>query len=634
MKILALLILLFTFYSVKSQDLIHNISEKATFIAAFNGAKLLNQISEAELENSLLFKELSYEMFRGKAMAKPSQISDMGVNMHEKMYFAFEIQEDVTFYYFTYKIQDISVFENFIKSGDVTNQSFGQLYGLNVLTYAYDSKLYWNNSVAIFIRADYDYTQESFTYEVEEEKCDGAKCDGAYSEKTIEMTEEQLAEIKRQKEKEKLRQKEMETERLRKNEELRLKNEKIRLEKEQYITDKINFRISDFYSFTPIEVNQKDDENENKAIYKSINGIRTDLFNNEAVASFYYSNYSFLNSPSPYYYRYGILSSMFGMQSYLGGNYISDLFLEEDKISLKSKVIYSDNVKNAINNIYKSKINKNLISFVSNDVLGYWSFSVNTEAFLVEMESITKDYFEKNEFEYSQEIELYIDLVSVMLDEEKIAELMTGDALFVFNDINLKTVTYETYDYDEDFNSTKVTKTKQELQPEFTVMMGSENENIINKIFKLGVKREVLVQKNSYYMLTKRFNETPYDLYFAFKNNILFATNSPNQVAVIVKGKANTKLAASHQKRIKKHVFSSYFNLNKIVEKMMLDENLAKEFGLLFEIKDDLMSFYAQSKVDNGVIEIDSYIEIPDGEKSSAHYLLNIIDKGIAYESR
>ena len=361
--------------------------------------------------------------------------------------------------------------------------------------------------------------------------------------------------------------------------------------------------------------------------------MNQNLFDSEAVASFYYSNSSSKYGAFPSYYRYGMFSSLFGMQSFFGGNYISNLFFEEDQIKLKSKVLYSNNVKEAINLIYKSKINKQLISFVPQDVLGYWSFSMNTEAFLTEIESVSKNYFEYTEFEFAEEIDLYIDIVSVMLDEEKIGELITGDALIILNDINMETVTYETYDYDENFNSTKVTKTKQELLPKFTVMVGSQNQDIINKSFKIGVKREILTQKNEYYMLDEKYNETSFNLYFAFKDNILFTTNSLQQIDIILKGKADNKLAATHQKRIKKNTSASYLNLNSLIQKLLQDEKLMQDFGYLNDIKDDIISFYGQSKVNDGTIDMETIVNIPTGEKNSAHYLLNFIDKVIANES-
>lgn len=640
-KILSiLLVAVISCFSATAQDLVSKLTKDASLVVCVNGTSLFENISVSEIENSLMFKELSYEMFRGKAMAKPTQFSETGVNVEDKFYFAIENTEDMIYYLFTYKIQDVNSFEKFVKSGLDKEDQFQVVNGLNILTYSADSKLVWNNEYALFISStyigeeyssynsyydyyDYDYAYEETAYddavyEVEEvaieSKCEEGKCDTG-----VEMDEAYAKEQKEREEKYKAEQKRKEEERRKKQEKREKEREEKRLKKEKFINEHMMTRITTFFSNS------------------TNNKIEISEFDDNAVASFWYDNMSLMDFTRPYnygYYGYASRLPWLGIESYLSADYSGNLFLESDKINLVSKVDYDNKMAETLKNIYSTKLNKKFINYMSGDVLGYMSFSFSTEDLLIESENITKEFFENSDEKYAEEIAVYVDLVSVMLDEEAIGELVTGDALFVLNNFATKTVTYKTYEYDENFNSTRVTKTKEQLQPEFTFMIGSENEDLITKLFKLGIKHDLVVPKNSYFIIQDKYNDFPFEMYLAYKDDILFTTNSTDQIANIIAGKAEVKLASKHKKMMRKNVMSSYLNLNLMVEKVLMDGDMAKDLGMLFEIKDDLKEIYGTSKFKKGNVESNMYMTIPDGEKGSAIYLLNMIDKMIEFDSK
>jgi hypothetical protein len=325
---------------------------------------------------------------------------------------------------------------------------------------------------------------------------------------------------------------------------------------------------------------------------------------------------------------------MLGLQSYFSAAYIGNLFLENDQISIKTNLVYSEGLAKSMASIYGSKIDKKFLKYLSKDLLAYSAFSFNTENLLNEIANISRDYCDKNQFEWSEEITLYIDFLSIILDEEGIGDLITGDAMMVLNDIALKEVSYTSYEYDENFQSTKVTKTKEELSPEFTFMMGSKNERFVKGLLKLGVKHELLISKNSYYMLTEKFNEMPFAMFLAYKDDILFATSSPDQLANVIRGKAETKLEGKHKKLIKKNIGASYINMGTIAEKFIQNEKLDRDLRFLKDIQEDLQEAFLISSIKNGNINTDVNITIPEGSNSSAHYLLNLVDKVIAHDQK
>ena len=150
-----LLITLVATVSLQAQDLYSKISNKSSVVVSVNGAVLLDKISTTEIENSLLFKELVHEMFRGQALNKPSQFSDVGIDVNDKFIFVIENNDDITFYYFAYKIENINAFENFVKSTKGENTAVRSVNDLTLIDYDYRHKLLWNGTYAFFVKADY-----------------------------------------------------------------------------------------------------------------------------------------------------------------------------------------------------------------------------------------------------------------------------------------------------------------------------------------------------------------------------------------------------------------------------------------------------------------------------------------------
>ena len=73
------------------------------------------------------------------------------------------------------------------------------------------------------------------------------------------------------------------------------------------------------------------------------------------------------------------------------------------------------------------------------------------------------------------------------------------------------------------------------------------------------------------------------------------------------------------------------FNLPKraIADKFLLDEELDRDLRFLKDIKGELKEAFLKTTLKNGSINSDVTITIPEGSKSSAHYLLNLVDKVI-----
>ena len=79
--------------------------------------------------------------------------------------------------------------------------------------------------------------------------------------------------------------------------------------------------------------------------------------------------------------------------------------------------------------------------------------------------------------EYSEVVDIYIDLLEILLDEKGIADLLPGNYMFVMHDMKPRIVNYTDYEYDDEFNRKEVKKTKKELSPLFTFAFETHQED-------------------------------------------------------------------------------------------------------------------------------------------------------------
>ena len=94
--------------------------------------------------------------------------------------------------------------------------------------------------------------------------------------------------------------------------------------------------------------------------------------------------------------------------------------------------------------------------------------------------------------------------------------------LFVLNDMREKEVSYTSYEYDENYNRTEVTKTKKDFSPEFTITIGSKNTELLEKMADIGIKYKLLKKEQDFYDISLP-RKTPFGLY-AIMGTSIFRT--------------------------------------------------------------------------------------------------------------
>lgn len=248
----------------------------------------------------------------------------------------------------------------------------------------------------------------------------------------------------------------------------------------------------------------------------------------------------------------------------------ANLFFDKENVRAVLDMSVSDDMKKSFKKIYNKRMNKAIISsFDHNKALAFWSISMNTEEMLVQYPEMMNKLYGGVLPKFKEEIDIVGDMLSLIIDEKAIAKLITGDALFVLNNFEKKEVEYTGYEYDEDYKRKEVTKTKETLVPDFTIMIGSEEKELLTKMFKLGEKYKVINEANNVFELVVKKAKLPFNLYAVVKNGVLYFTSSKVRALTIESGRVNFK-SAKHSKLIKKNSTVLFADVNGLVKSMPL----------------------------------------------------------------
>lgn len=377
---------------------------------------------------------------------------------------------------------------------------------------------------------------------------------------------------------------------------------------------------------------------------KWISNYTNVIFNNNGASIL--SNKSYLKSidkkaaASAWINNYGeLMSGVLGGIGYMAGtglnmNYNNlgfgsmnaNLYFEKDVARITSNMQVDDHWKKAIKKMYRSKINQSFFKYFNeNEIIGYTSIAMNTEAVLNEYPNLMSEIYGGMLPDFKEETEVSAELFSILIDEGAIGDLLTGNMLFILNDLGEKEVTYTTYEYDDDYNETKVEKTKKEMSPEFTFMIGSENEKLLFKLLKLGVKYDA-VEKNSNFYKMNLPNKTPFDLYAVIKDEIVFITSSEKQLANIISSNPVSALG-DHKKMIRKNAAVMFLDVKKLLSKIPSEELRKDEKKMVSFASDNLNKMYYKSGKMKGNNMVSEFVlETANNRENFLKILLDFID--------
>lgn len=311
-----------------------------------------------------------------------------------------------------------------------------------------------------------------------------------------------------------------------------------------------------------------------------------------------------------------------------------NLFFDKDKVRVEQKLYSPDpELAQLGRDMFKNKQKTSLANYINADNIAYFSGSFNTEAVGNYYYRIMKQYMANGYFfkEYGDLVNIYIDLMEIIIDEKAIAELMPGNMVFVLHDMSSKTVSYSTYEYDKDFNQTEIKKTKKELSPNFTIAFETKRPDFLQKLVNLPVKYAEkgnfkYADKGGYYELSFDPEKDPISsLFFIVKDEKIVITTSKKMIDLTISG-ATRKLPADIKKSVFKNNYSFKINSEKLLQQV--DPELSTETMRKIKnyLEQNLGNVLLESRIKDGMMQSTGTMSIKGTHNNSFEFFFNIID--------
>ncbi|CAM1371615.1 conserved exported hypothetical protein [Tenacibaculum litoreum] len=529
-KIIATLLLLNIFIAaVQAQKLESKIPNNVDVLVSANAENLFKLIKVSDIDESAIGKEILKDLNRGKNINrvesvveseegekkedskeieerdKVSSVANAGIDIKSNAYYFFTKTDSISYHNFYVELKDRELFESMLSKRN--KKKIRRMEGYNIIEGRSDIRI-WNDDYLLLVNGDVSRGY----FSTHKERLD------------------------------KLREEKEFTYSFRK-----------RIGKgwtKKYVLDLFNKNvISSIASNKKFQKSKK--KNASATLWvRNYGMLMTDLFK------------SFGSSLYPLYADVGN-QNIYGVEEVT-----ANLFFDKSDARILLDMSVSPDMKKSFKKIYNKRMSRNLVnSFDHDKALAFWSISIDTEETLKQYPELLNKMYGGILPKFQEEMEIVGDLFSLVIDEEAVGRLITGDALLVLNDFSKEEVEYTTYKYDEDYKRKEVTKTKEEFVPDFTLMIGSEEEDLLNKFFKLGEKHKAVEIENNVVKFKTKKSDIPFNLYSVVKNDVLYLTTSETNALSIARGNNNFN-TKKHSKLVRDNSTVFYVDVNAVLNKI------------------------------------------------------------------
>ncbi|MBR9921349.1 MAG: DUF4836 family protein [Bacteroidetes bacterium] len=225
---------------------------------------------------------------------------------------------------------------------------------------------------------------------------------------------------------------------------------------------------------------------------------------------------------------YGGMGMMGSMTSVLTGLYDgmymnAGMNFDPGQINIDMDIFGNEQMLDWWKDSYKSRYNKKMFKYIDgSELLGYLHVNLDVEGLFEGYKEMFMPVVES--FPGMGEMAAAgLDAIGIVIDEEALYELFSGDAVVAFTGMSEFTKTVTTYEYDENFNATEVEKEVKEFFPEFNFMAGYGNEENILKLVRLLEVTGLAQNLGNHYSIS--IPDVPGAFYLAMHDDILFFTN-------------------------------------------------------------------------------------------------------------
>ncbi|WP_124019374.1 hypothetical protein [Flavobacterium sp. A45] len=657
MKNLILFLAICFSITIYSQDLASKVPNNAPFALCFNGKNLnekvaIKTIQEYPWMQELLEKQLKF---------LPKDFSQTGIDLTNKHYQYYISKDTVMNYVVLIPLNNASLFEKMVQTKYGDSLKVKKQGSYNSVATSKTHHLAWNDKFAVLVNASYskpnkyNYTEEPYG-DLASMDTTGVLVDTlavtydtdvpAYVPEEIKPTpdpDKKEKATKGKSKKEKKTKKTVEEPKIveptedeiyaaqeKANAELEETNRKL-LELELRKTDSIeSLKIRPVVESIFKEAFDSKTEIAGSSVIFKNNNSKSDFYifaDLDALTHQLYSSLSGINSALAGIYKNGLLDS----------NYHINGYFEKDRIRLNQVITpKNEETKKSYQEICDSKIDKNLMNYIGNNVLGYYSISMDTQAVMNYEYKILKNTLNSVYQSYAKEAsgneaDVLIDAVALFLDEKAIADLIPGNAIFVLHDLKKVQRDFVNIDYDENYQQIETKGIKDEIQPDFTFLMNTRNESFVNKLLQLPLNKSKFTATdyqltNGYYTIHFEKDNLFENLYLGLKNGVVMLTTSKINIENLIQQTA-MPLHADFKKSISKNNAAAWFDIQKIItaSKTELDKDAKSNYYDI--VLKNAGEITVESKFKNGAIVSDASYSIKGEHANSLQYFFDVINE-------
>jgi hypothetical protein len=651
------LLLLIVCFSATSytQDLANKVPENAPFALCFNGKNLNDKVALQTIQDypwmqTLLEKEMKF---------LPKDLSQTGIDLTSKQYQYYINKDSVMSYVILIPLHNATLFEKLIqgKYGDSIKIKKQETY--NSVATSKTHHLAWNDKFAVLVNATYKKPNK---YNDNEPYSDLASIDTAAvfvdtaavaydiaadpaEELKTALTSGENNRVKKGKIKKGKKNKKIaeqpkivepsaaeiyaaQEKAVAELEETNRKLEELKSKKTDSIESvKINAAVTLIFKET-FET-EKETTLINSVIFKN-NNPKSDFFafaDLDALTSQFYSSFAGGNAALMSIYKNGILDS----------NYHINGYFEKDRIRLNQVMTpKNEEIKKSYQAMFDSKIDKNLLNYVGNNVLGYYSIAMDTQAIMNYEYKILKNTLNSVYQSYTKEasgnqVDVMIDAIALLLDEKAISDLLPGNAIFVLHDLKKVKRDFVTIEYDENYEQIETKGIKEEIQPDFTFLLNTKNESFVKKLLQLPLNKSKFTATdyqltNGYYTIRFEKDNLLENLYIGLKSGVVMVTTSTENIENLMQQKI-MPLQADFKKSISKNNSSAWLDFQKIITASKTEFNKDTKSNYFDIALKNAGEITMESKFKNGAIVTESCYSIKGEHANSLQYFFDVVNE-------
>jgi len=258
---------------------------------------------------------------------------------------------------------------------------------------------------------------------------------------------------------------------------------------------------------------------------------------------------------------------MDAMKGLYDGSYMGmKMNFNKGAVKVDYDMFMSEKMSRYFGGITDNRVDKKFVRYVKGDnLLGYFAFSFNLRKLVEGYREMGLDMVKDMPMvgDLSRDA---LDILSIVIDEDALYNLFTGDMLFAVTGMREFEKMMKTYEYDDDFNQTEVEKMVKQSLPEFTMMMSYGNKNDLMKFIRLGLHTNVIQSEGNYFKAA--VPDLPMDIYMAMKDGIFFVSNNTDLVRNhLDKGYSKKeRMSKKHCKMLQKHPMVFYWDVPRTMQ--------------------------------------------------------------------